>query len=221
MEAMLEEGRLYSVDTRLRPSGEQGLLVTSWASFGRYHREEAAAWERVALLRARAAWSGEAPEARRRREAELEALALDLPFDDEAFRTELRRLRDRVERERGNVPAGSRHLHFDPGGIMDLELLAALGQLRHAKDPQVRTTSTMDVLNRLVELGWPATLAQDYAALRRVALRLRLLIDRPQAVISPRDLSPLARSFGTTEESLAADLDERMGRVRSLFAKSF
>ena len=48
METMLEEGRLYKVDARLRPSGEQGLLVTSWASFERYHRDEAADWERVA-----------------------------------------------------------------------------------------------------------------------------------------------------------------------------
>ena len=47
METMLEEGRLYKVDARLRPSGEQGLLVTSWTSFERYHRDEAADWERV------------------------------------------------------------------------------------------------------------------------------------------------------------------------------
>ena len=221
IEAMLEEGRLYAVDTRLRPSGEQGLLVTSWPSFARYHREEAAAWERVALLRARAVWSGEGSEQRQLRDRELETLAFELPFDDAAFRGELRRIRARVERERGKVPAGSRHLHFDPGGIMDLELLAALGQLRHAADPQLRTTSTMAVLERLVELGWPASLADDYAALRRVALRMRLLIDRPQAVVSPRDLSPLARSFGVTAEALAAELDDRMARVRALFAKSF
>ncbi len=221
VEARMEEGRLYVVDTRLRPSGEQGLLVTSWPSFARYHREEAAAWERVALLRARPVWSGEAPDQRRARERNLEALAFDLPLDDEAFRTELRRIRARVERERGRVPEGARHLHFDPGGIMDLELLAALGQLRHAQDAQVRTTSTMEVLSRLVDLGWPATLVDDYAALRRVALRLRLLIDRPQAVVAPRDLVPLARSFGTSAEALAADLDERMARVRALFAKSF
>jgi len=221
VETMLEEGRLYVVDTRLRPSGEQGLLVTSWRSFARYHREEAAAWERVALLRARTVWSGEPRDERRARDGELEALAFDLPFDDQAFRAELRRLRGRVERERGKVPDGSRHLHFDPGGIMDLELLAALGQLRHAADRQLRTTSTMDVLARLVALGWPATLADDYAALRRVALRLRLLMDRPQAVVAPRDLVPLARSFGTTAEALAADLDQRMARVRALFARSF
>ena len=51
--ALMEEGRLYEVDTRLRPSGEQGLLVTTYASFDRYHHQDAAPWERVALLRAR------------------------------------------------------------------------------------------------------------------------------------------------------------------------
>ncbi len=194
MEAMLEEGRLYQVDTRLRPSGEQGLLVTSWASFERYHREEAAAWERVALLRARIVWSDEPTAARAGRDRALATLAFDLPFDDARFRADLRRVRGRVERERGKVPAGSRHLHFDPGGIMDVELLVALGQLRQAADAEVRTTSTAAALERLVALGWPATLRDDYAVLRRTALRLRLLLDRPQAVVSP------ARSAGAGPE---------------------
>jgi glutamate-ammonia-ligase adenylyltransferase len=225
LEAMLEEGRLYQVDTRLRPSGEQGLLVTSWASFERYHREEAAAWERVALLRARIVWSDEAAGsgvgARGPRDRALTSLAFDLPLDDERFRADLRRVRGRVERERGKVPAGSRHLHFDPGGIMDVELLVALGQLRHATDPEVRTTSTAAALDRLVALGWPAVLRDDYAVLRRAALRLRLLLDRPQAVVSPRDLPALARSLGTTAVALGADLDERMARVRAVFARYF
>ena len=225
MEAMLEEGRLYQVDTRLRPSGEQGLLVTSWASFERYHREEAAAWERVALLRARIVWSDEAaggdlaPAGRGMRA--LTSLAFDLPLDDERFRADLRRVRGRVERERGKVPAGSRHLHFDPGGLMDVELLVALGQLRHAADREVRTTSTTAALDRLVALGWPAALRDDYAVLRRTALRLRLLLDRPQAVVSPRDLPALARSLGTTAAALGADLDERMARIRAVFARYF
>ena len=221
MEAMLEEGRLYQVDTRLRPSGEQGLLVTSWASFERYHREESAAWERVALLRARIVWTDEPAAARDERARALTSLAFDLPVDDDSFRADLRRVRGRVERERGKVPDGSRHLQFDPGGIMDVELLVALGQLRHAADPEVRTTSTDAVLERLVALGWPSVLRDDYAVLRRTALRLRLLLDRPQAVVSPRDLPALARSLGTTATLLAAELDERMARVRAVFAKYF
>jgi [glutamine synthetase] adenylyltransferase / [glutamine synthetase]-adenylyl-L-tyrosine phosphorylase len=221
METILDEGRLYQIDTRLRPSGEQGLLATSWATFERYHRDDAAAWEWVALLRARIVWSGDEPETRAARERALAALAFDRPFDDEGFRAELRAVRGRVERERGRVPAGSRHLHFDPGGLMDVELLVALGQLRHAADPGLRTTHTLTALAGLVALGWPASLLDDYAALRRTALRLRLLLDRPQAVVSPRDLPALARSLATTPAALAVDLDQRMARVRAIFQRYF
>jgi [glutamine synthetase] adenylyltransferase / [glutamine synthetase]-adenylyl-L-tyrosine phosphorylase len=221
METLLDEGRLYQIDMRLRPSGEQGMLVTSWASFERYHRDEAAGWERVALLRARIVWSGEEADVRGEREKALASMAFDRPFDDEGFRADLRGVRGRVERERGRVPAGSRRLHFDPGGIMDIELLVALGQLRHAADAGVRTTGTMTVLRHLVTLGWPSSLLDDYAALRRTALRLRLLLDRPQAVVSPRDLPALARSLATMPTALAADLDQRMARVRAIFERYF
>ena len=46
-------GPLYEVDTRLRPSGAQGLLAVSIDSFARYQREEAWTWEHLALTRAR------------------------------------------------------------------------------------------------------------------------------------------------------------------------
>jgi glutamate-ammonia-ligase adenylyltransferase len=219
MESMMEEGRLYHVDTRLRPSGEQGLLVTSWGAFERYHGEEAAGWERVALLRARIVYSNEEPAGRARREAALAAIAFDHPVDDRRFRADLAAVRARVERERGRVPAGSRHLRFDPGGIMDVEFLVALGQLRHAADGAIRTTNTAAALARLVEIGWPAALAEDYAFLRRAALRLRLLLDRPEDVVSPRDLRTLARSLGTTAETLGTELDDRMARVRAMYAE--
>ena len=45
--------RLYEVDMRLRPSGRQGLLVTSLTGFSRYHARRVAVWERLALLRLR------------------------------------------------------------------------------------------------------------------------------------------------------------------------
>ena len=47
-------GRLYEVDTRLRPSGSSGLMVSSLESFERYERSEAWVWEHQALLRSRA-----------------------------------------------------------------------------------------------------------------------------------------------------------------------
>jgi [glutamine synthetase] adenylyltransferase / [glutamine synthetase]-adenylyl-L-tyrosine phosphorylase len=221
VETMLEEGRLYKVDTRLRPSGEQGLLVTTWSAFERYHRDEAAGWERVALLRARVVYSNEEPVLRGQRAELLRAIAFDRPFDPQRFVADLRRVRARVETERGRVPVGSRHLRFDPGGIMDVEFLIALGQLQNAADPGVRVTTTTDALERLVALGWPESLRDDHTALRRATLRLRLLLDRPEDVVSPRDLPMLARSLGTTPEALGADLDERMARVRAVFDERF
>jgi glutamate-ammonia-ligase adenylyltransferase len=221
MESMLEEGRLYRVDTRLRPSGEQGLLVTSWGAFERYHAEEAAGWERVALLRARVVWTGEDPAGRAARERTLAAIAYERPLDEARFRADLRGVRTRVERERGRVPEGSRHLHFDAGGIMDVELLAALGQLQQAADPLMRTTMTMAALERLTAHGWPAALVDDYAFLRRASLRLRLLLEQPQSVVSPRDLPTLARSLATTPEALGAELDAAMARVRAIFEARF
>ena len=76
-------------------------------------------------------------------------------------------------------------------------------------------------LEGLVTLGWPESLRDDHGALRRATMRLRLLLDRPEDVVSPRDLPMLARSLGTTPESLAADLDERMARVRAWFDERF
>ena len=46
-------GRLYDVDMRLRPSGNQGPLATKLSAFVRYQRAEALTWEHMALSRAR------------------------------------------------------------------------------------------------------------------------------------------------------------------------
>jgi len=221
LETMLEEGRLYHVDTGLRPSGAQGLLVSSADAFTRYHERDAAGWERVALLRARVVYTTETPARRAEIEAALARVAFDHPFDEPAFRAHMRDMRARVGLQRGRVPEGSRHLRFDPGGVMDVEFMAALGQLRHANDPAMRTTITSAVLERLVALGWPATLRDDYALLRRLALRLRLLHDRPQDVVSPRDLAALARTFDMPAAELARRLDSTMGRIRAAFEDAF
>lgn len=46
-------GILYDVDTRLRPSGASGLLVTTTEAFDEYQRNDAWTWEHQALVRAR------------------------------------------------------------------------------------------------------------------------------------------------------------------------
>jgi glutamate-ammonia-ligase adenylyltransferase len=51
--APMAEGRLYEVDMRLRPSGRQGPVATSFDAFRSYQQDEAWTWEHLALTRAR------------------------------------------------------------------------------------------------------------------------------------------------------------------------
>ena len=51
--ALTPEGRLFEVDTRLRPSGSQGPLVVTLTTFEDYYAKSAWTWEHMALTRAR------------------------------------------------------------------------------------------------------------------------------------------------------------------------
>ncbi len=53
LSAPMAEGRLFEVDMRLRPSGRQGPVATSFGAFKGYQRKEAWTWEHLALTRAR------------------------------------------------------------------------------------------------------------------------------------------------------------------------
>lgn len=53
LSAVMPSGRLYEVDTRLRPNGNSGMLVTDFNSYQQYIQNKAWVWEHQALVRAR------------------------------------------------------------------------------------------------------------------------------------------------------------------------
>ncbi len=53
LSAPTEEGALYEIDTKLRPSGSKGPVAVRLSSFERYYAEEAWTWEMQALTRLR------------------------------------------------------------------------------------------------------------------------------------------------------------------------
>lgn len=57
LSAQGREGRLYEVDTRMRPFGDKGPLAASLAAFERYYRESAWVYEKLALTRGRVIWA--------------------------------------------------------------------------------------------------------------------------------------------------------------------
>ncbi|MDP3675149.1 MAG: bifunctional [glutamate--ammonia ligase]-adenylyl-L-tyrosine phosphorylase/[glutamate--ammonia-ligase] adenylyltransferase [Novosphingobium sp.] len=118
-------GALYEVDARLRPSGAQGPIAVSFASFARYQREEAWTWEHMALSRARPVFGGD--EDRR----ELSAIigeVLKVPRDPGTLRTDLLKMRDEMAAHK--PPRGPFDAKLLRGGLVDLEFLVHFLQLR-------------------------------------------------------------------------------------------
>ena len=171
-------GILYEVDTRLRPSGHSGLLVTSLDAFERYQREKAWTWEHQALVRARCvagdAVIGEALQAIRRR-------ILAQERDSQTLRREVAEMRRRMREELGSKNAETFDLKQDPGGIADIEFMVQFGVLAWSAQHSALTewTDTVRILDAFAEHGCMRPedarfLQETYLALRARSHRLAL-----------------------------------------------
>src|SRR5690606_23070528 len=124
-------GPLYEVDTRLRPSGASGLLVSTLAAFESYQAEDAWTWEHQALLRARAV-AGDA--ALRDGFERVRRAVLTRPRDVAKLRAEVADMRVRMRAELGRAGPGEFDLKQDAGGIADIEFLVQYLVLAHAAE---------------------------------------------------------------------------------------
>ncbi|OAL87596.1 bifunctional [glutamate--ammonia ligase]-adenylyl-L-tyrosine phosphorylase/[glutamate--ammonia-ligase] adenylyltransferase [Acinetobacter terrae] len=119
------DGRVYEIDTRLRPSGEAGLLVTSLKAFEQYQLKSAWVWEHQALVRARSI-AGE--KSLREKFEALRCLILTQPRDEARVREEVLKMRQKMKDHLGSSKEqqkdGIFHLKQDAGGIVDIEFMA-------------------------------------------------------------------------------------------------
>ena len=119
MTAPMAEGKLYEVDMRLRPSGNQGPVAASWEAFRNYHDREAWTWERMALTRARIIAG---PEALAQDVADFRDGTLAVPRDSQDVLGDLAKMRARIAAAKGQGDP------WDPklgrGRMQDIELFA-------------------------------------------------------------------------------------------------
>ena len=117
-------GPLYEVDTRLRPSGTDGLLAISIATFADYQRGKAWTFEHMAMTRARPVFGPAAAQ------AELAAIldgVLRLPRDPAKVAADAARMRAEIARHK---PAkGPFDIKLGEGGLVDLEFAVQTLQL--------------------------------------------------------------------------------------------
>ena len=211
-------GAGYELDTRLRPSGSHGMLVTSLAAFARYHLvslsgidgdvpigsvgSSGAPWERQALVRARFAAGDAELGARAMAVAERAAYG-----GGAASAAEMHHLRSRMERELGREREHRLDLKTGRGGLLDVEFAVQLRQLENGADARVRTADTSVALAALVANGYLApedhdALRDGYGFLRRLEQRIHVLYGTGSSVIETRTpgLPALARRMGYRSE---------------------
>ena len=187
-------GPLYEVDTRLRPSGAQGLLAVSIESFAQYQRESAWTWEHMALTRARTLFGSDAAR------AEVQAVIAEaLGRERDAAKLTEDAVRMRADIAKHKPPAGPFDVKLIDGGLVDAEFAVHLLQLAHriGFDPRLRTAARA--------LAGAGLLSDEFnpshELLTRLLVTLRLV--SPQSGEPPDPSKPLvARACG--QETWAA-----------------
>ncbi|MGJ8669222.1 MAG: bifunctional [glutamate--ammonia ligase]-adenylyl-L-tyrosine phosphorylase/[glutamate--ammonia-ligase] adenylyltransferase [Oceanococcus sp.] len=164
-------GMAYEIDTRLRPSGQSGLLVTTIQSLASYQHEKAWTWEHQALIRARAVVGSES--LREEFEA-LRAEVLAKPRDRDGLLQEVSEMREKMHQSLAPKD-DSFHPKHSLGGLVDIEFLTQFAVLAHAaSQPQLRWfTDVVRILEQLTKLGLvdktdAAYLAEAYRQLRAI-----------------------------------------------------
>jgi glutamate-ammonia-ligase adenylyltransferase len=220
-------GRLYPVDMRLRPTGKSGSLVTPLAEFRRYYAEGGAQlWERQALTRARVV-CGDAEFGRE------VMVAVEQAVHGPGWRPELvdeiLTMRERMEASRSE-----RDLKRGFGGIVDVEFVVQLLQLKHGSEqPVLRRGNTWEILDALLDGGFLPedeyrVLRAGYDFLRLVESRQRIVHNRTTDELpeSPEDVEKLARRLGYepvldggAAGQFLADLEEHTSATRTVFLR--
>ena len=216
-------GKLYEIDTRLRPTGKSGPLAVSSAEFARYFAEgDGQLWERQALCKARVVYATPAMAKATTR------LIAKAAFDHRWLRgnaDEIRAMRQRLEKAAEPVS-----IKRGPGGIVDIEFLVQMMQLAHARrNSKIRAPNTAECLELLAEaeLLSPSDASffiEAYRFLRTLESRLRLISTtaRDQLPESPTKLAKLAHLMRSPDaQTLVADCRRYREEIRRRFDRIF
>ena len=219
-----EEGFVFRVDMRLRPYGDSGPLVMSFAALEEYLVEQGREWERYAWIKARVVSKGDA----------TELMQLIQPFifrkylDFGAFES-MRKLHAQIRQE---VQRRDRlhNIKLGPGGIREIEFIAQVFQLiRGGRDSSLRIRPTLQVLQLLGKMGQltvetVAELSAAYVFLRNLEHRLQYLDDQQTQDLpeSTADQAVIAAGMGYPDyEAMLTQLNHHRTLVSLQFSQIF
>ena len=218
-----QDGFVYRVDMRLRPFGDSGPLVLSFAALEDYYQEQGRDWERYAMVKARI--MGDSDDAYAN---ELRAMLRPFVFRryiDFSVIQSLRNMKGMIAREvrrrglKDNIKLGA-------GGIREIEFIVQVFQLiRGGREPSLQSRSLLPTLSAIEQLhllpdGDAQTLREAYLFLRRLENLLQSINDEQTQTLPGDDLNRARLAWGMRVDDWAAlteRLDAHMAGVRRIF----
>ena len=217
------DGFCYRVDMRLRPFGDSGPLVMSYAALEDYYQEQGRDWERYAMVKARVMGSEMYPEYQELRQM-LRPFVFRRYIDFSAIQS-LRRMKSMISsevRRRGLV----NNIKLGAGGIREIEFIAQVFQLiRGGREPGLRHRSLLLTLDAIEELdlledGGTQHLRDAYKFLRRLENLLQAMADKQTQTLPESSVEQLqlATAMGYHDwQGLLADVHTHMDAVHQVF----
>ena len=191
------EGDLFEVDTRLRPSGNAGPLVTKRAAFESYQNNNAWTWEHMALTRGRIL-AGDAGLAQKVQEIVVSVLAQ--ARDGAALVKDVTEMRARLRRHQPQ--RGPFDIRRGDGGLVDIEFIAQSLQLAYAEDipSLIGARDIVTLLDDLVDSGCLA--AGSFQPLKEAALAFLALRQIASLSVEDNEADPAPATRALLLEAL-------------------
>ncbi|MGM3174693.1 bifunctional [glutamate--ammonia ligase]-adenylyl-L-tyrosine phosphorylase/[glutamate--ammonia-ligase] adenylyltransferase [Dickeya lacustris] len=217
------DGFVYRVDMRLRPFGDSGPLVMSFAALEDYYQEQGRDWERYAMVKARLMGGDDDHYSQ-------ELIRMLRPFVfrryiDFSVIQSLRNMKSMIAREvrrrdlRNNIKLGA-------GGIREVEFITQVFQLiRGGREPLLQGRSLLPTLNQVGALGLLSAtqveaLHEAYLFLRRLENLLQSIADEQTQTLPDDALNQARLAWGMHCDNwpqLSERLHCHMQAVRDVF----
>lgn len=217
------DGFVYRVDMRLRPFGDSGPLVLSYAALEDYYQQHGRDWERYAMVKARII--GFTDDGWHR---ELRAMLRPFVFRryiDFSVIQSLRNMKAMIARE-VRRRALSNNIKLGAGGIREIEFIVQVFQLiRGGREPALQSRSLLQSLDAIAALNLLSqqavmVLRDAYLYLRRLENLLQSIRDEQTQTLPEDTLNQARLAWGMGAANwpqLNATLAGHMQGVRRLF----
>ncbi|MCW8330353.1 bifunctional [glutamate--ammonia ligase]-adenylyl-L-tyrosine phosphorylase/[glutamate--ammonia-ligase] adenylyltransferase [Photobacterium sp. SDRW27] len=217
------DGFCYRVDMRLRPFGDSGPLVMSYAALEDYYQEQGRDWERYAMIKARVMGRESFSQYQELRQM-LRPFVFRRYIDFSAIQS-LRRMKSMISsevRRRGL----SNNIKLGAGGIREVEFIAQSFQLiRGGREPNLRHRGLLETLAAMRQLtllppDQVDNLEQGYCFLRKLENLLQAIDDKQTQTLpdKPLDQLRLAATMGYPDwPSLLTAIDGHMAAIHQVF----